>query len=90
MEKVKLSTVEQSRESKRVSEAIFSVVEKINKVAGATSEQMVFSKRIVGAVETVKKAAEDNAALAARLEKMVREMNKQSDALRSTVGSFRT
>lgn len=90
MEKVKLSTVEQSRESKRVSEGIFSVVEKIKKVAGATSEQMVFSKRIVGAVETVKKAAEDNAALAARLEKMVREMNKQSDALRSTVGSFRT
>ncbi|MDO8427062.1 MAG: methyl-accepting chemotaxis protein, partial [Deltaproteobacteria bacterium] len=89
MEKVKLSTIEQSRESKHVSEAIFKVVGKIQRVAGATSEQMKFSKRIVSAVETVKKAAEDNAALAARLEKTVKEMNKQADTLRNTVGSFK-
>ncbi len=89
MEKVKLSTNEQSRESKHVSEAIFNVVEKIKRVAGATSEQMVFSKRIVSAVETVKKAAEDNAALASRLERTVKEMNKQAETLRDNVGSFK-
>lgn len=89
MEKVKLSTIEQSRESKHVSEAIFKVVGKIQRVAGATSEQMKFSRRIVSAVETVKKAAEDNAALAVRLEKTVKEMNKQADTLRNTVGSFK-
>ncbi|MFQ5735922.1 MAG: methyl-accepting chemotaxis protein [Thermodesulfobacteriota bacterium] len=89
MEKVKLSTNEQSRESKQVSEAIFNVVEKIERVAGATSEQMKFSRRIVTAVETVKQAAEDNAALASRLEKTVKEMNKQADSLRNNVGSFK-
>ncbi|MBI5643025.1 MAG: HAMP domain-containing protein [Deltaproteobacteria bacterium] len=90
MEKVKLSTIEQSREGKHVSEAIFKVADKIKRVAGATQEQMKFSKRIVVAVETVTKAAEDNAALATRLEKTVKEMNKQAETLRSTVGSFKT
>ncbi len=90
MEKAKLSTIEQSRETKHVSEAIFKVAEKIKTVAGATSEQMVFSKRIISAIETVKAAAGDNAALAARLERTVKEMNKQADALRNTVGNFRT
>jgi len=89
MEKVKLSTIEQSRETKHVSEEIFAVVEKIKRVADATSRQEMLSRRIVAAVDTVKSAAEDNAALAARLEKTVREMNRQSDSLRSTVGSFK-
>lgn len=90
MEKVKLSTIEQARETKRVSEAIFKVAEKIKRVADATSEQMVFSKRIITSVETVRSAGEDNAALAARLEKTVKEMNRQAETLRSTVGNFKT
>lgn len=90
MEKAKLSTIEQARETKHVSEAIYKVAEKIKTVADATSEQMVFSKRIISAIETVKAAAEDNAAMAASLEKTVKEMNKQADALRNTVGNFRT
>ena len=59
-------------------------------VAEATGEQLMLSKRIVGAIETVKNAADGNAALAARLEKTVKEMNRQADTLRNTVGSFRT
>ncbi|OGQ62768.1 MAG: hypothetical protein A3I81_11610 [Deltaproteobacteria bacterium RIFCSPLOWO2_02_FULL_55_12] len=89
MERVKSSTMEQGRETRRVAEAIFKVIEKISRVADATSEQMVFSKRIVNAVNTVKKAAEDNAALAARLERTVGEMNRQADALKSTVANFK-
>ncbi len=89
MEKVKSSTMEQARETRRVAEAIFRVLEKISKVADATSEQMVFSKRIVNAVETIKKSAEDNAALAARLERTVEEMNREADALKSTVANFK-
>ncbi len=90
MEKAKLSTIEQARESKRVSESIFKVAGKIKIVADATSEQMIFSKRIIAAIDTVKAAAEDNAALAVRLEKTVKEMNKQADALRNTVENFKT
>ncbi|MBI2400380.1 MAG: HAMP domain-containing protein, partial [Deltaproteobacteria bacterium] len=89
MERVKLSTIEQARETRRVAEAIFRVLEKISRVADATGEQMVFSKRIVSAVDTVKNAAGDNAALAARLEKTVEEMNRQADSLRSTVANFK-
>ncbi|HEY4705921.1 MAG TPA: methyl-accepting chemotaxis protein [Thermodesulfobacteriota bacterium] len=89
MERVKGSTVEQARETRRVAEAIFKVLEKISRVADATSEQMVFSKRIVNAVDTVKEAAEDNAALAARLERTVEEMNRQAEALKSTVANFK-
>jgi len=89
MERVKNSTVEQARETRRVAEAIFKVLEKISRVADATSEQMVFSKRIVNAVDTVKDAAEDNAALAARLERTVEEMNRQAEALKSTVANFK-
>jgi methyl-accepting chemotaxis protein len=90
MEKAKLSTTEQARETKHVSEAIYKVAGKIKTVADATSEQMVFSRRIISAIETVKAAAEDNAAMAASLERTVKEMNKQADALRNTVGNFRT
>jgi methyl-accepting chemotaxis protein len=90
MERVKLSTNEQARESKHVSEAIFHVAEQIDTVAEATTEQMMLSKRIVTSIETVKQAAQDNAALAARLERTVKEMNKQADKLRNTVGSFKT
>lgn len=89
MERVKLSTIEQARETRRVAEAIFRVLEKISTVADATGEQMVFSKRIVSAVDTVRNAAGDNAALAARLEKTVEEMNRQADSLRSTVANFK-
>lgn len=90
MEKAKLSTIEQARESKHVTEAILNVAQKIKRVAGATSEQMMLSKRIVTAVETVRHAAEDNAALSARLERTVKEMNAQAETLRNTVGSFKT
>ncbi len=90
MERVRQTTVEQSRESKHVSDAIFDVAGKIKRVADATSEQLMFSKRIVEAVETVKNAAQDNAALAARLEKTVTEINRQSERLKNTVGSFKT
>jgi len=89
MGKAKLSTSEQAREAKHVSEAIYKVAGKIKTVADATSEQMVFSRRIIAAIETVKAAAEDNAAMAASLERTVKEMNKQADALRNTVGNFR-
>lgn len=89
MERVKLSTIEQARETRRVAEAIFRVLEKIARVADSTGEQMVFSKRIVVSVDTVRKAAEDNAALAARLENTVEEMNRQADSLRSTVANFK-
>jgi len=40
-------------------------------------------------VETVKKAAEDNAALASRLEKTIEEMNRQAEKLKSDVRSFK-
>ncbi len=89
MEQVKLSTIEQARESKHVTDSILKVVEKIKRVAGATSEQMTFSRRIVAAVETVREAAEDNAALASRLESTVTEMQRQAEALRNTVGNFK-
>ncbi len=89
MERVKHSTIEQSREGRHVSESIFKVADRIKKVASATSAQMEFSRRIVTAVETVKLAAEDNAALASRLDKTVKEMNRQAEALRNTVGSFK-
>lgn len=90
MEKVKLSTNEQARESKHVSEAIFMIADKLTTVAEATSEQMILSRRIITAIETVKNAADGNAALAARLEKTVKEMNRQADTLRNTVGNFKT
>ncbi|MBI5343960.1 MAG: hypothetical protein HZB83_01245 [Deltaproteobacteria bacterium] len=90
MERVKLSTLGQTRETRRVSEAVFRVAGKIERVALAASEQMELSKRIVAAMDTVKAAAEDNAALSARLEKTVKEMNKQADTLRNTVGNFKT
>ena len=90
MEEVKVSTNEQARESKHVSEAIFNVAEQIDTVAGATTAQQRLSKRIVAAIGTVKQAAEDNAALAARLEKTVQVMNKQAGKLRHTVESFKT
>ncbi|MEE8575408.1 MAG: HAMP domain-containing methyl-accepting chemotaxis protein [Thermodesulfobacteriota bacterium] len=90
MEKVKASTGVQSVESKQVSEAIFRVAEKIVRVAETTSEQMMLSERMVSAMVTVKKVAEDNATLAFGLDKTVREMNKLSDSLRSNVGNFKT
>lgn len=90
LEKVKNSTTAQTRESKLVSEAIFKVADKIKRVADATSDQMMVSKRIVTAVDTVKAAAQGNAALATRLEKTVQEMNKQAESLRNTVGNFKT
>lgn len=90
MDKVKLSTVEQSRESKRVTESIFKVTEKVDRVAASTSEQMMLSRRIVTAMETVKAAAEECDRAVSMLEKTVKEMNNQADALRNTVGSFKT
>ena len=90
MERVKLSTMEQTKGSKHVTEAIVKVAEKIRRVADATNEQMMLSKRIVVAMETVRKAAEDNAALAHRLDRTVAEMNRQADALKNTVGNFKT
>jgi methyl-accepting chemotaxis protein len=90
MEEVNLSTNEQARESKHVSEAIFNVAKQIDTVAEATTAQKMLSKRIVSAIGTVKRAAEDNAALAARLEKTVQVMNKQAGKLRHTVESFKT
>lgn len=90
MDRVKRSTDEQARESKHVTEAILKVTGKIERVAGSTSEQMTLSKRIVAAMETVSGAAEECANAVERLEKTVKEMNSQADALRSTVGSFKT
>ena len=90
MEKVRLSTIEQTRETKKVFEAILKVAGKITTVAGATTDQMMLSRRMVEAVGTVRKAAVDNAELAAKLEKTVKEMNKQADKLRSTVENFKT
>lgn len=90
MEKVKLTTGEQSREGRHLTEAILVVAEKISTVAEATGDQMMLSKRIVSAIETVRKAAQDNAGLALKLERTVKEMNKQSDSLRSTVENFKT
>jgi len=90
MEKVKVSTLEQSREAKQVTEAILKVTEKIDRVAAATGEQMELTRRIVSAVETMKGAAGDSEGAASRLEKTVKEMNDQSDALRNTVGNFKT
>jgi methyl-accepting chemotaxis protein len=90
MEKVKASAEEQSLESRHVSEAVFRVAEKIVRVAETTSGQMALSGRIVAAMETVKKAAEDNATLAFGLDRTVREMNRLAEALRSNVGSFKT
>jgi methyl-accepting chemotaxis protein len=90
MDEVKLSTNEQARESKHVSEAIFNVAEQIDTVAEATTAQKMLSKRMVATIGTVKQAAQDNAALAARLEKTVQLMNKQAGRLRNTVESFKT
>ncbi len=90
IEKAKLLTLEQSRESRLVTENILKVDEKIKRVADATQEQLMLSKRIVIAVDTVRKAAEDNAKLASRLDNTVREMNRLADSLRNTVGNFKT
>ncbi len=90
LKKLKESTAHLSGESRLVSDATTKVADKITRVAEATSSQKMLSARIVVSMETVKKVAEDNATLAFGLDKTVKEMNKLAEALRSSVGNFKT
>ncbi|MBI5238109.1 MAG: methyl-accepting chemotaxis protein [Deltaproteobacteria bacterium] len=90
MEKARLSTLEQTRETKHVFDAIVHVAAKASRVAEATYEQLMLSEKILAAIETVRQAALDNSGLASRLEKTVMELNRQAEALRGTVANFKT
>lgn len=90
MEKARLSTLEQTRETRHVSDAIAHAAGKASRVAEATYEQLMLSEKILAAIETVRQAALDNSGLASRLEKTVMELNRQAEALRSTVANFKT
>lgn len=90
MEKARLSTLEQTMETRHVSDAIAYAAGKASRVAEATYEQLMLSEKILAAIETVRRAALDNSGLASRLENTVMELNRQAESLRSTVANFKT
>lgn len=86
---VKRSIAEQSKEGKHISNVITDVAQKMQAIANATTEQRKASERIVKAVETMKKEAENNVALAKELDKMVAYLDSQGALLKEKVESFK-
>lgn len=89
MEKVKHSTGIQAEGTHGVSRAMLEVAAKIKTVAGAASDQMELSGKILSAIDVVEKAAMDTAGMVERLETTVKEMKREAQGLAGIVSNFK-
>jgi len=87
---VEKSMVEQSGSSRQIAEAVERVSEGIQRISRGVREQKVGTDQILGSLEKIRNLPEQNRDISGAMNRMVREVAKDSDLLATEVGRFKT